>query len=431
MAEGTSIKVSSSEYWDIGKLDLWDKNPRSIKDERFNELKTRLLRQGQIKPILVTHDGVVIGGNMRLRALRELGVPTVWVSVTEASTDKEIFDLALTDNEEFGYYEQEQVAELALELGLTPLELRSYSLSLGAPTTLDLVLDKFAPEAIEDDVPELDEDNPPVSVLGEVYQLGAHRVLCGSATDDGDWTTLMGTTKADMVFTDPPYNVDYEGGTKDALKIQNDKFATSAAFYEFLLDAFTNISNHAKAGASIYVCHADSEGLNFRRAFQDSGFYMAQCLIWNKNSLVMGRQDYHWKHEPILYGWKEGGGHEFYGGRQQVTVWDIDRPVKSGEHPTMKPLALMTRAIKNNSKQEDIVVDCFLGSGSTLIAAETTGRVCYGMELDPRYVDVIRKRYANHIGEDETWQDATPAIGSSENSKAATTPELSPVGSSK
>jgi DNA modification methylase len=401
---------TKSEYWDIDRLSNWDKNPRSIKTERFEELKNRLKRQGQMKPILVTATGTVIGGNMRLRALKELNVPKVWVSVTAATNDKDIFDLALTDNEEFGYYEQEQVAELALSLGLTTLELQSYSLNLGQPTTLDLVLDKFGPEVEEDEVPDLDEENEPESKLGEIYQLGPHRLICGDSTDESTWTQLMDGSKADMVFIDPPYNVDYEGKTKDALKIENDKFASTEAFYTFLLDAFTLTAEHAKAGASIYVAHADSEGLNFRRAFNDAGFYMAQCIIWNKNVMVMGRQDYHWKHEPILYGWKKGGGHEYYGGRTQTTVWDIDRPSRSESHPTMKPLALMTKAMKNSSKLEDIVVDSFLGSGSTLIAAELCGRVCYGMELDPRYCDVVRKRYAAHIGQDDNWQEATPVI---------------------
>lgn len=407
MAENTQANIAHSDVRDRTSLKLWDRNPRSINKDRFQELKNRLKRQGQIKPLLITEDNVVIGGNMRLRAMEELGISEVWVSVTGAKTDKEIFDLALTDNEEFGYYEQQQVAELALELGLSPLELKSYALSLGPPTTLDLVLDKFGPEPEEDEVPEVDEDNEPDSRTGGVYVLGAHRVLCGDATNLDDMEMLMDGKKADMVFTDPPYNVEYVGKTKDALTIQNDK-QEDEQFYQFLYDAFIGLATYCKAGASIYVAHADSEGLNFRRAFKDAGFYLAQCIIWNKNVMVMGRQDYHWKHEPILYGWKEGGGHEYYGGRQQTTVWDLDRPSRSEEHPTMKPLALMSKAMKNSSKQEDIVLDCFLGSGSTLIAAEQAGRVCYGIELDPRYCDVIRKRYAQHIGEEESWQEATP-----------------------
>lgn len=409
-----TAKIADSTTVSIDSLQLWDRNPRSIKTDRFNELKERLKRQGQIKPLLVAKDGkTVIGGNMRLRAMKELGIEEVWISQTDAQTDKEIFDLALTDNEEFGYYEQEQVAELALELGLSPLELKSYALSLGEPTTLDLVIDKFGPEEEEDEAPELDEDGEPESRVGEVYQLGPHRVMCGSSTSLDDFERLMNGHKADMVFTDPPYNVAYEGKTKDALTIENDSM-NDGEFYQFLYDAYTAMGAYMKAGASIYVAHADIEGVNFRKAFKDAGFYLSSLIIWNKNTMVLGRSDYQWKHEPILYGWKEGGSHKFYGGRSQTSVWDIEKPARNAEHPTMKPVALMVRAIKNSSKQEDIVVDAFLGSGSTLIAAEQAGRICYGMELDPRYVDVIRKRYANHIGEGENWQDVTPVVNAKE-----------------
>jgi len=401
-----------SDYWDISKLKLWDKNPRSIKDKRFNELKERLKRQGQIKPLLVTRTGIVIGGNMRLRAMQQLGYKNVWVSITNAETDKEIFDLALTDNEEFGYYEQEQLAELAYNIGLTRLELDSYEISLGKPTKLSIVIDQFGPEVEEDEPPEIDTVNEPDSKPGEVYKLGDHRLMCGDTTNQNDLETLMNGVKADMIWTDPPYNVDYEGKTKEALKIQNDK-KDDEAFYQFLLDSFISLGTHSKAGAAIYVAHADIEGLNFRKAFKDAGFYLSQCLIWNKNSMVMGRQDYHCKHEPILYGWKEGGGHDFYGGRTQTTVWDIERPTASREHPTMKPLSLIVKAIKNSSKAEDIILDGFLGSGSTLIASDMAKRICYGLELDPRYCDVIRKRYAKHIGEEERWQEVTPALNKS------------------
>lgn len=264
--------------------------------------------------------------------------------------------------------------------------------------------------------PDVEEDEPPaleevaVSKLHEVYQLGKHRVMCGDALHQPDLDKLMGDTLADMVFTDPPYNVDYTGKTEEKLKIGNDKQGDEE-FYQFLADSFSNIALHSKGGASIYVCHSDSEGLNFRRAFKDAGFYMAQCIIWNKNVMVMGRQDYQWKHEPILYGWKIGAGHQYYGGRKQVTVWDIERPTQSREHPTMKPIALVAKALKNNSKEDDIILDSFLGSGSTLIAADQLGRVCYGTELDPHYVDVIRKRYWKLVNNDETgWEAGTPAI---------------------
>jgi DNA modification methylase len=182
------------------------------------------------------------------------------------------------------------------------------------------------------------------------------------------------------------------------LKIDNDKFDTSDSFYQFLYDAFLNLYILTKEGSPIYVCHADSEGLNFRKAFQDAGYLLKQCIVWNKNTMVMGRQDYQWKHEPILYGWKAGKAHKWYGGRNKYTVWDIDKPSRSGEHPTMKPLELVSIAIQNSSKHDDLVLDTFGGSGSTLIACEQTNRVCYMMELDPHYCDVIIDRWEKFTG---------------------------------
>lgn len=402
----SALKTSASEYWPLDKLKLWDRNPRSIKTDRFNELVERLKRQGQIKPLLVTKDGIVIGGNMRLRAMQQLGVDKAWVSVTDAKTDKEIFDLAITDNEEFGYYEQEQVAELALELGLDPIELNSYQLSLAPPTPLGQVLDQFGPEEIEEDeAPEVDNDNPPVSVPGEIYALGKHRLLCGSGTDEDDVNRLFGDQLIDLYLTDPPYNVDYEGGT--GLKIMNDSM-DDGAFLAFLADAYRRADEHMKTGASFYIFHADSEGYNFRAAIKEVNWMMKQCLIWEKQSMVMGRQDYQWKHEPILYGWKSGAAHAWYSDRKQTTLLKFDRPSRNAEHPTMKPLNILAYLIRNSSKSGDLVFDNFLGSGSTLIACQETGRTCYGAELDPKYCDVIRKRYWKHTtGDEEGWQDGT------------------------
>jgi DNA modification methylase len=233
--------------------------------------------------------------------------------------------------------------------------------------------------------------------------------MCGDATSLDDVTKLMAGEQADMIWTDPPYNVSYEGKTEDALTIQNDTFKDSAAFYDFLYLAFSNLSAITKPGSSIYICHADSEGLNFRKAMQDAGFLCKQCIIWNKNTMVLGRQDYQWKHEPILYGWKDGGTHYFIEDRDLTTVWDFDKPSRSEEHPTMKPLELVKYAIGNSSKRGQLIVDTFGGSGSTLISCDLMERTCYTMELDPKYCDVIRKRYAKHIGQ-EDWIQATPAV---------------------
>jgi DNA modification methylase len=388
-----------------------------------------------VKPLLVTKQGIVIGGNMRLRAMRELGIREVWVSVTNAETDRDIFDLALTDNEEFGYYEKEQLVELAAGLGMSPLELSSYYVNLADTTSLDLLIDELGPDEVEEDeVPEPEEI--PVSKPGEIYQLGRHRVMCGSATSPTDADKLLSGVSLDLFLTDPPYNVDYEGGT--GLKIMNDKFDSADQFLNFLTDSFSIAHAYMKPGATYYIFHADSEGYNFRAAAQQAGFKLRQCLIWVKNSLVLGRQDYQWMHEPILYGWKDGT-HSWYGYFDKTTVLDNtvapekmtkdqlveliqnalhdstvvrhDKPSRNGDHPTMKPVALVARLMKNSSKRGQVVLDSFLGSGSTLMAAEQTDRTCYGFELDPIYVDVIRRRYHKHInGEEDGWEQATPAI---------------------
>lgn len=394
-------------YYPISSLRNWDKNPRAIKKEKFEILKKRIKKYGQFKPVLITEDGEVLGGNMRLRAMNDLGVKEVWVSVIEPKNEAEKIEIALADNEEMGFYEEDRLAELVFDFQ-NEIKLDEFSIHVGQEIDLNTLLTRFAPDNItEDEAPELTEDA--ISKPGEVYALGRHRLMCGSATVFGDVEKLMGGMKADVVFTDPPYNVDYTGKTKDALKIQNDSFDDST-FYQFLYDAFLNMNTFLKEGGSYYVCHADSEGLNFRKALKDTGFLVKQCIIWNKNTMVMGRQDYQWKHEPILYGWKDGGSHRWFGDRKQVTVWDLDRPSRSSEHPTMKPVSLIEKALLNSSKAEDLVLDLFGGSGSTLITCEKINRVCHTMELDPHYCDVIRKRYANFIGKGEEWEKVTKAL---------------------
>lgn len=233
--------------------------------------------------------------------------------------------------------------------------------------------------------------------------------MCGSATSEDDINLLLGEQKIDLFLTDPPYNVDYTGKTKDALKIENDKM-DDIEFQAFLSDANRRADEHMKEGASFYIFHADSEGYNFRASVKEAGWSLRQCLIWVKQSMVMGRQDYQWQHEPILYGWKSGASHSWYSDRKQTTKLEFDRPSRSEAHPTMKPLNILAYLIGNSSKAGDLVFDSFLGSGSTLMACEQTSRVCYGTELDPKYCDVIRKRYHKFVtGSDEGWEDGTPA----------------------
>ena len=284
-------------------------------------------------------------------------------------------------------------------------------------------------EIVEDDPPEVDEESPPDTEPGDIYQLGRHRLICGDSTDPDTLRRLTDGAEMDLILTDPPYNADYEGKTKDALKIQNDNM-TDAHFYAFLLDTFKNLYEVTKAGGAVYVFHAHMESVNFLSAYRAADFYLHQMLVWNKNTMVLGHCDYQWKHEPIIYGWKPGAGHYFTNSRIEytviedapnvnkmtkselreyvkellkrgdpVTVISEDKPARNAEHPTMKPVKLVAYLIRNSSRPGENVIDVFGGSGSTLIAAERTGRTCYTAELDPRYCDVIVKRWEKLTGE--------------------------------
>ena len=268
------------------------------------------------------------------------------------------------------------------------LNLDSWELEFFKDNTVD-------PQCDEDEAPEPPAE--PVTRRGDIYQLGKHKLICGDSTIVDDVQKLMGEDRADMVWTDPPYNVAYEGKTKDALKIQNDEMSTEN-FYQFLYDAYSNMLMFTKPGGAIYVAHADSEGMNFRKAMVDSGWMIKQCLIWVKQSLVMGRQDYHWKHEPILYGWAPGASHSWYADRKQTTVLEFNRPSRNAEHPTMKPIELIEYCLTNSCAPRGLVLDLFGGSGSTLIACEKSGRRAALVELDPRYCDVIVARWEKYTG---------------------------------
>lgn len=386
----------NKEYRKTSELRLWDKNPRSIKGADFERLKSQIKKLGQYKPLLINKDNVVLGGNMRLRAYLDMGIDDVWVSVVDAQTEKEMVEYALSDNDRAGYYDEEVLAELVLSV--PDLDLLQFKVDLGDAIDLKVVIDKFGPtpEVVEDEVPE---DIETRCREGDLWQLGNHRLMCGDSTKIEDVERLMDGKKSDMVFTDPPYNIDYEGKTKKRLKIENDK-KSGEEFYQFLYDSLSLMNAFSKAGAPIYVCHADSERVNFNRAMIAAGWLQKQCIIWDKGSMVLGRQDYHWEHEPILYGWKEGQAHQFFGGRDKTTIWRIPRPTRSEEHPTMKPIKLCATAIQNSSKGDDIVMDLFGGSGSTLMACEQTNRTCYMMELDPHYCDVIIQRWENFTGKE-------------------------------
>lgn len=364
----------------------YTKNAKKHPKKQVEQIANSIKEFGMNQPIVVDSKGEIIVGHGRFLALQHLGwdIKPEWVIKKDDLTDEQVRAYRLADN---------KLNESDWDMSLVIEELKGLSEPMLVLTGFDsdLILE---PDAKDNDVPEIPET--PRSALGDVYELEYHRVMCGDATSYDDMEKLMNGRKADMWLTDPPYNVDYTGKTKDALKIDNDK-KDDGEFRQFLTDAYTMADAYMKGGAVFYIWHADSEGYNFRGAAHDIGWKVRQCLIWNKQTLVMGRQDYHWKHEPCLYGWKEGT-HLWNSDRTQTTVLEFDRPSRSTQHPTMKPVSLLVYQMTNNTKQEDIVLDSFLGSGSTLIAAEKTGRTCYGMELDPKYMDVIVQRWVDHTG---------------------------------
>lgn len=419
-----------------------DWNPRSIDKHDFEALVKSMREFGDLSGVVKNLEtGTLVGGNQRLEAFKKLANPIIRIEHRFLDGPNAVGTISngyieLENGERFAYreviwpLEKEKAANIAanriqgqfdldllakVNYELSQLENGAELLKLSGQTEdeINKLLDSvgaLGEEQTEDEVPEVDNENPPVSKLGEIYQLGRHRLMCGDATSLDDVTELMNGQQADLIWTDPPYNVAYEGKTADALTIQNDKFKDSEAFYDFLYLAFSNLNAVTKAGASIYICHADLEGLNFRKAMIEAGFPLRAVIVWNKNTMVLGRGDYQWKHEPILYGWKEGASHYFVEDRDMTTVWEFDKPSRSEDHPTMKPIALVKYAIKNSSKRDQLVVDTFGGSGSTLIAADEMDRSCNVMELDPKYCDVIRKRYAKHINQEENWQELTPVI---------------------
>jgi DNA modification methylase len=372
----------------ILELKNWDKNPRGIKKDDFERLKNQIKRLGVYKPLLINKDNVVLGGNMRLRAYRDLGIDEVEVNTVDAQTEAKMLEYALSDNDRAGYYEEQDLAELITQYAID-IPIDDYRIDLGKLSTIQDLLNQFGPEIIEDEPPPVPEEAE--SKLGEIYQLGRHRLMCGDATKIEDVEKLMGGKKADVVFTDPPYGVDYEGKTADKLKIEND---TNSDIWQQTVGNFSAV---VKSGASFYVCCPPGNKFKeFVIPFEDV-CNLASTIIWVKNTLIMGHSDYQYKHEPIIYGWLKGGTHSFYGDRTQTTVWEFNKPNSSKLHPTMKPLTLIAKAINNSSKSDDIVLDLFGGSGSTLIAAEQTNRTCYMMELDPKYCDVIRTRFDNFV----------------------------------
>lgn len=397
-----------SEYLTIAIHDVIPNpdNPRLIKDDKFEKLRNSIQQSPSfmiLNPLKLNEDLMILGGNMRHKACIDLGwkrVPYEVFTQKHAEENNKARRKAKKENpkleiEEATYLEQCQEFvikdnigygendwdKLANEWEFQKLEEWGMDIPDFARKEEDAEEDNYIiPDKIETDI-----------LPGDVIHIGPHRVLCGDATSLDDWAKIMGDERADLVVTDPPYNVDYVGKTKDALKIENDKMGDDT-FYNFLFDFYSAAGEFTKAGGAWYVWHADSEGANFRKAMVDAGISLRQCLIWQKNHMVMGRQDYHWQHEPCLYGWKEGAAHAWYTDRKQTTLLQFDRPQRNAEHPTMKPVPLIAYQITNSSKAGDLIADGFLGSGTTILAADQLGRKCYGLELDPTYCQVIIDR---------------------------------------
>lgn len=364
-------------------------------DKEYEKIKKSLLKFGYVDPIIVNEDLTVIGGHQRLTVLKDLDYETAkCVIVDLPKEDEKALNIAL--NKITGQWDEALLADLLLDLQESDFNL---DLTGFEPPEIDDIFSNVHDKELSEDEFDVEEElkKPTVSRHGDIWQLGKHRVICGDSTKAETYKQLLDDRKANLVVTDPPYNVDVE---ETAGKILNDNMS-DGDFYQFLLSMFTQVENHMEDDASIYVFHADTEGLNFRKAFKDAGFYLSGCCIWKKNSLVLGRSPYQWQHEPCLYGWKKKGKHQWFSDRKQTTIWEYDRPKSSKDHPTMKPIQLMAYPIQNSSMRGTIVLDPFLGSGSTLIAADQTGRVCYGIELDEKFVDVIVKRYIEVTGDTE------------------------------
>lgn len=385
-------------YKNIDELVPYENNPRD-NTAAIDAVAASIKEFGFKNPIIIDSDNVIVAGHTRLKAAQKLKIQNVPCVVADDLTQEQVNAFRLADNK------TAELAEWDLELLNSELELIDGIDMTEFGFELDIADEQ---EVVED---EFDEELPeePQTKLGDIYQLGRHRLMCGDSTDVDSVKTLMGGYKADLLLTDPPYNVALGMGGSvdearkrhrrtDGLVIMNDKMENDK-FRQFLVDVYTAASENLKPGAAFYIWHADSERYNFEGAAIDIGWEIRQTLIWNKNSITLGRQDYQWKHEPCLYGWKSGASHVWYSDRKQSTVINFDRPTRSALHPTMKPVGLFDYQIKNSTKSGDIVLDLFGGSGTTIMACEQNDRNAYVMELDPRYADVIIKRWEEFTGE--------------------------------
>lgn len=375
----------------IGDLRPAAYNPRKklkAGDKEYEKIKNSIQEFGYVEPIIVNYDMTVIGGHQRLTVLKDLGYTEVECVVLHIEDEHKVKALNIALNKITGAWNEQLLADLLVDLQSADF---NTDLTGFEPAEIDQLFSKVHNKKITEDDFDVGAElqKPTIAQAGDLWLLGQHRILCGDALLPESYVKLMDGKKANLVLTDPPYNVNVE---ETAGKIKNDNMSDED-FYKFLFAAFVNMEQNMEADASIYVFHADSKGLIFRQAFHGAGFYLSGCCIWKKDRLVLGRSPYQWQHEPCLFGWKVGGKHQWYSDRKQTTIWEYDRPTSSKDHPTMKPIALMAYPIQNSCMSNCIVLDPFSGSGSTLIACEQTNRICYGIELDEKFVDVIVARY--------------------------------------
>ena len=386
----------------VKELVPYEFNPRILTEEKKERLIKSIEKFNLAEVPAINTDNKIIAGHQRIKVLMllERGDEVIDVRIPNRSlTEEEFKQYNITSNISAGFWDTDVLEEHFADIDLEELGLFVGDIELPE----DLLPEELNTEEESDFEPEPPEE--PITVKGDVYELKSlqkgisHRIICGDSKLPENFTEVLQGEGIDLTVTDPPYNVDYQGGQKKKRKkIANDKMENDS-FYQFLEAYYSLVFEHSKDGAAIYVFHADTEGVNFRKAFTDVGFKLSQCLIWKKNSIVLSRQDYHWLHEPCLYGWKTGAAHSWYSDRKQRTVLEFDRPLKSEDHPTMKPVPLIEYLIKNSSKQKQIVFDGFLGSGSTLIACENNWRQCRGIELEPAYCDVNVKRWVKYMRE--------------------------------
>ena len=396
----TTILPIASLVKNDGQIEGLPANPRTIRDEKFHKLVESIKENPEmlaLRELLVYKHGdsyVIIGGNMRFSAMQELGYQEAPCKVIPAGTTvAQLRAYVLKDNSGYGEWDWDLIAN---DWDLDELD----AAAIDIPVLQEEHPTNTEAEDVEEDDFDEDTDEIPARVQrGDIWVLGAHKLLCGDSTKVEDIARLLGEEKADLWITDPPYNVNYEGGTEEKMKIANDNM-NSGDFFQFLKGAFSVAEKVLKKGCSFYIWYASREHVNFETALNAAGLTVREQLIWNKSSLVLGRFDYHFKHEPCLYGWKDGAAHKWFNDRAQTTVMDFEKPRKNDLHPTMKPVPLFAYQIANSSQKGDIVLDTFGGSGTTIIACENLDRKARCVELDPHYCDVILARWEKLTGKE-------------------------------